>query len=69
MSTDVAVLDQSLQFVYLMWKGPLEMCVFGYMIYREIGVSGGLGVGFIAALIPIQGTYSLSRIVRRIVLC
>lgn len=59
MSTDVAVLDQSLQFIHLMWKGPLELVVFGYMIYREIGVFGWLGVGFIAAFIPMQSMFLL----------
>lgn len=58
MSTDVTVLDQSLQFIHYMWKGPLEMVVFGYMIYREIGVCGWLGVGFIAAFVPAQSKYA-----------
>lgn len=58
MSTDVTVLDQSLQLTNALWKGPLEMIVFGYMIYREIGVCGWFGVAFIAAFIPVQGRWS-----------
>lgn len=54
MSSDVTVLDQSLQLLHAMCKGPLEMIVFGCMIYREIGMCGWIGVGFMAAFIPFQ---------------
>lgn len=54
MSTDVTVLDQSLQFIHFMWKGPVEVIVFGCLIHREIGVSAWFGIGFIAAFVPVQ---------------
>lgn len=54
MSVDVSQFDQSLQFIHLLWKGPVEITIFGYLIYREIGVFGWIGVGFILVFVPIQ---------------
>lgn len=66
MSTDVTVLDQSLQYIHSMWKGPLEMIVFGYLIYREIGVCGWLGIGFIAAFVPGQSKWCASTFILKL---
>lgn len=54
MSTDVACFDYSVYFVHLLWKGPIELAVFGYLIYLEIGFYGWIGLGFILCFVPIQ---------------
>lgn len=54
MSTDVLPFDQSMFFIHLLWKGPIELCIFGYLIYKELNFYGLLGIGFILCFIPIQ---------------
>lgn len=54
MSTDVQPFDQSMFYIHLLWKGPVELLLFGYLIYREIGFYGWIGCGFILCFVPIQ---------------
>lgn len=44
-------------FLRYLWKGPVEIIVFGYFIYGEIGYYGFIGVGFILCFVPIQGMH------------
>lgn len=54
MSTDVAHFDYCMFYIHLLWKGPVEILVFGYFIYKEIGYYGWIGIGFILCFVPIQ---------------
>lgn len=54
MSNDVGKFDIALAFLHDLWKGPLELFLLGYFIYREIGVAGILGLGFMLSFIPLQ---------------
>ncbi|XP_055678742.1 ATP-binding cassette sub-family C member 4-like [Lutzomyia longipalpis] len=54
MSNDVGRYDVAMAFLHDLWKGPLEALLLGYFIYREIGVSGILGMAFLLGFIPLQ---------------
>ncbi|XP_058839982.1 ATP-binding cassette sub-family C member 4-like [Topomyia yanbarensis] len=54
MSNDVAKFDTAASFVHDTWKGPIELVVFGYLIYRQIGVAGLIGIAFLLSFIPLQ---------------
>lgn len=60
MSTDVAHFDYSMYFVHLLWKGPIELAIFGYLIYLEIGFYGWIGLGFILCFVPMQCKFALT---------
>ena len=55
MSVDVAKFDQGVTYVHDLWKGPLELFILGYFIYRELNVCGLVGIGFMLLFIPLQG--------------
>lgn len=54
MSTDVAHFDYSMYLMPFLWKGPIELALFGYFIHLEIGFYGWIGLGFILGFVPIQ---------------
>lgn len=54
LSTDVTNLEIALSFLHDLWKGPLELVVLGYFIYREIGIPSFVGLLFMFAFIPLQ---------------
>lgn len=54
LSNDFSKFDIALCFVHDLWKGPLETLLLGYLVYREIGISGIIGIAFILSFIPIQ---------------
>lgn len=54
LSNDVARFELALLFIHDVWKGPSEAILFGYFIYREIGVAAFVGVGFLLAFVPLQ---------------
>ncbi|XP_039444244.1 probable multidrug resistance-associated protein lethal(2)03659 [Culex pipiens pallens] len=54
MSNDVAKFDTATGFVHDIWKGPIELVVLGWFIYREIGVAGLIGIAFLLSFIPLQ---------------
>lgn len=55
LSFDMNRFDNIMSFLRYLWKGPVEIIVFGYYIYGEIGYYGFIGVGFILCFVPIQG--------------
>lgn len=54
MSNDVSRFDFSTGYVNDLFKGPLEMFIFGYFIYREIGAYGLIGIGCLISFMPLQ---------------
>lgn len=62
MSNDVANFDHCITFVADLWKGPLELLVLGYCIFREIRFCGLVGIGFMLLFIPLQGEMMNSKV-------
>lgn len=58
MSNDVARFDVTMGFVHDLWKGPIELALLGYFIYREIGFYGWIGIGFLLCFIPLQSKFN-----------
>lgn len=54
MSTDVSRFDMSISMLHDVWKGPLELLIMAYFIFREIGVYGLVGIAFLLCFLPIQ---------------
>lgn len=54
LSTDLPQFDLTFYFFYDLWKGPVEACIFGYIMYREIGWSALIGIASIVVFIPLQ---------------
>lgn len=54
MSTDVVRFDEFLSMFLDIGKGPLELAVMAFFIYREIGVYGLVGIAFLLCFLPIQ---------------
>lgn len=54
LSNDFGKFDIALAFLHDLWKGPFETILLGYLAYREMGVSGIIGIVFILSFIPIQ---------------
>lgn len=57
LSFDMNRFNNIMTFLRYLWKGPVEIIVFGYFIYGEIGYYGFIGVGFILCFVPIQGMH------------
>lgn len=55
MSNDLTRFEYALAFLHDIWKGPMEAILFGYFIYREIGISAIIGMAFLLSFIPLQG--------------
>ncbi|XP_037927303.1 probable multidrug resistance-associated protein lethal(2)03659 [Teleopsis dalmanni] len=54
LSSDLAQFNLTFYFFHDLWRGPLEGCVFGYIMYREIGWPALVGIGSIIVFIPLQ---------------
>ncbi|XP_055678762.1 ATP-binding cassette sub-family C member 4-like [Lutzomyia longipalpis] len=54
MSNDVGEFDVALSSIHDLYKGPFEVILIGYFLYREIGVAGLIGMAFLLAFIPLQ---------------
>lgn len=56
-SSDVSRFDMYICHLNYLWKAPLDLCILGYCIYRQIGVHGLLGIGFLMSFLPIQSKF------------
>jgi ATP-binding cassette, subfamily C (CFTR/MRP), member 4 len=54
LTNDFSKFDAALCFIHDLWKGPLEVFLLGYLTYREMGISGVVGIIFILSFVPIQ---------------
>ncbi|SPP73475.1 probable multidrug resistance-associated protein lethal(2)03659 [Drosophila guanche] len=54
MSIDLSQFDLTFYFFHDLWKGPVEACIFGYIMYLQIGWTSLIGIAFIVILIPLQ---------------
>lgn len=55
-SNDLMNIEQSLVYTHEMFRGPVEIIVFAYFIYLEMGTAGLIGVAFLTCFVPLQGT-------------
>ncbi|KAH8407656.1 hypothetical protein KR222_009487, partial [Zaprionus bogoriensis] len=54
MSIDLPQFDLTFYFFHDLWKGPVEACLFGYIMYTQVGWTALIGIAFIVLLIPLQ---------------
>ncbi|XP_020802461.1 probable multidrug resistance-associated protein lethal(2)03659 [Drosophila serrata] len=54
MSIDLSQFDLTFYFFHDLWKGPVEACIFGYLMYLQVGWTSLIGIAFIVILIPLQ---------------
>ncbi|EDW56607.1 probable multidrug resistance-associated protein lethal(2)03659 [Drosophila sechellia] len=54
MSIDLSQFDLTFYFFHDLWKGPVEACIFGYLMFRQVGWTSLIGIAFIVILIPLQ---------------
>lgn len=54
MSSDMSKFDVAICFVHDLWRGPVEAILYGYLMYREMGISAIIGLLFILSFIPLQ---------------
>lgn len=45
----------ALTFLNDTWIGPVQVVLYGYFIYRKIGLAGLIGLAFLLSFIPLQG--------------
>lgn len=54
LSFDTHRFDTAVSLLHHLWKGPIEVLVFGYFLYNELGYYGWIGIAFIVCFVPIQ---------------
>ncbi|KAF5283711.1 hypothetical protein FQR65_LT13746 [Abscondita terminalis] len=54
LSNDVNLFDSALQFIHVLWIGPLETIIVTYFMYEEVGISAVVGVVVLLLFIPLQ---------------
>lgn len=59
LSFDTYRFDTAVSLLHHLWKGPVEVFVFGFFLYMEMGYYGWIGVAFIICFVPIQSMFKL----------
>lgn len=54
LSFDTFRFDTVISLMHYVWKGPIEILVFGFILYQEMGYYGWIGIAFIICFVPIQ---------------
>lgn len=54
MSNDALKFDTSVCFLQSLYQGPVEVIILSFFIYKEIGMSGLLGIAFMLCFMPLQ---------------
>lgn len=57
LSFDTYRFDTAVSLLHHLWKGPLEIFVFSYFLYKEIDYYGWIGVILITSFVPIQSEF------------
>lgn len=57
LSNDVNRFDVAIIFLHYLWIGPLATVIITYLMWQEISWAAVVGVSFMLAFIPLQGTY------------
>lgn len=57
LSNELIRFDYSMCFLYDVWKGPLEVLLFGYFIHQQIGMAAFVGIAFIILFVPLQSEW------------
>ncbi|XP_061396384.1 probable multidrug resistance-associated protein lethal(2)03659 [Musca vetustissima] len=54
LSSDLPQFDMTFYFFHDLWKGPIEACIMGYLMYLQVGWPAIAGLVFIIIFIPLQ---------------
>lgn len=54
LSFDTFRFDTAVSAIHNLWKGPLEVLIFGYFLYKEMGYYAFIGILFIISFVPFQ---------------
>lgn len=57
LSFDTFRFDTVISLMHHIWKGPIEILVFGFVLYQEMGYYGWIGIAFIICFVPIQSMF------------
>lgn len=68
MSNDVARFDQVLLFIHTLWKGPVELVLMAYFIYREIQLYGLIGVALLLGFLPLQSELIIKKVTNMVLI-
>lgn len=60
LSFDTYRFDTAISLLHHIWKGPLEILVFGYFLYIEMGFYGWIGIAFIICFVPVQSEFIIT---------
>lgn len=63
LSNDVNRFDVAVIFLHYLWIGPLATVIITYLMWQEISWAAIVGVGFMLAFIPLQGTSRLTDLI------
>lgn len=54
LSNDALKFDTSICFLQYLYQGPIEVLILSFFIYKEIGISGLIGIGVMLCFTPLQ---------------
>lgn len=54
LSNDVSKFDEGFVLAHCAWCAPIQAAIATYLLYREIGISAFIGIGFLLLFIPVQ---------------
>ncbi len=54
LGNDVIRFDTNLMFIPYLLIGPIQVVIFGYFLWQEVGIATLAGIGFVVFLIPIE---------------
>lgn len=54
MANDVNRFDLVTIFIHYMWSAPLSALVVAYILYREVGYAGIIGIAAVFVVVPLQ---------------
>lgn len=54
LSSDLPQFNMTFYYLHDLWKGPIEACLMGYIIYIQIGWPAIVGLAFIISFVPLQ---------------
>lgn len=57
LSFDTYRFDTAIALLHHLWKGPIEISVFAYILYNEMGYFGWIGLAFIICFVPVQSEF------------
>ena len=60
LSNDVNRFDLAVVFMHSLWLSPLQTCLVIYVLWKEVGWTGNMGVIILVVIIPFQSKFIIS---------